>query len=375
MIWRILLALLLPSLTWGKKPARRAIIGTTIWDVVSKGQSFSEFRKLASSCPDIEKILSNGDKKVTLFAPTNVAVTNRGRIVDSARLKSMLLYHIGQGIIKKEVIDASSITEISTYLVDDVSPHTRMPEGSPQMIAIHEGKLSSGIYPDAKILTKATECSNGVIYSIDVLMIPPHEIPQGVEETPFNEMLGYIKEDVMNREGLTMFVPPLRAFQAASRKVDASVLTWRHTIKGVPMYLGDLKDGRSFKAMDGTTLRVSVKGGKVTINGRRILAGNIMTNFGVIHMVDGGINPVTTSASRPAKPADGDVSVEYDEEENKGRAKEKMAPRAPASENRKASERGFASGSVNGSVNGSYQLNPLAALLFALSASLMVVIL
>lgn len=323
-----------------QKPIAQNPSESTIWDVLKSDPDFGRFYKHLGVYPGPEKILNDPARHVTVFAPTNEAINNRGAISDMARLYTMVHYHIVDGIVSAEDVESGAVTELKTMLVNDVSVYTKLPKDSSQVMVVSEGKLSSGVAPDAKIVGKRVQCKNGVIYQIPVFMIPPYESVDVAKGSPFSKMLPFLMNEISTKQGLTVFVPSSKAFKTAASHASALKVTRRHVLAGALVYEGDFKHGLKLQAMDGTMLQITVKDGIKAVNGKPIVKTNIPTNFGVIHLIDGGIptlrdQDIVSSA---------EVSVGPDsDEDNRGlRSRKNGRARANKSADEKKAQEGTA---------------------------------
>jgi uncharacterized surface protein with fasciclin (FAS1) repeats len=98
----------------------------------------------------------------------------------------------------------------------------------------------------------------------------------------------------------TVFAPSDAAFAAIQMDVDnllkpekkaqlAKVLTY-HVVSGKVM-AADLRDGQELTTVQGSTLKVSIKNGKVMINGANVITANVPASNGVIHVIDKVVMP------------------------------------------------------------------------------------
>jgi uncharacterized surface protein with fasciclin (FAS1) repeats len=99
----------------------------------------------------------------------------------------------------------------------------------------------------------------------------------------------------------TIFAPTNAAFAALpagtvdgllkpEKKADlTSVLTY-HVVAG-NIKAADLKDGQKVKTLQGGELTVSIKDGKVKINGANVTAADLSGSNGVIHVIDAVLLP------------------------------------------------------------------------------------
>jgi len=99
----------------------------------------------------------------------------------------------------------------------------------------------------------------------------------------------------------TVFAPTNAAFdglpagaldkllEPASKKQLAGVLTY-HVVPGEVM-AADLRDGQKLETVNGETLTVRVKGDEVTVGGAKVVQPDVDASNGVVHVVDGVLQP------------------------------------------------------------------------------------
>ncbi len=98
----------------------------------------------------------------------------------------------------------------------------------------------------------------------------------------------------------TVFAPTDAAFAAIQSDVDtllkpenkaklANILTY-HVVSGEAM-AADLEDGQELTTVQGGKLKVSIKDGKVMINGAHVTSADVHASNGVVHVIDKVILP------------------------------------------------------------------------------------
>ncbi|MFM9908122.1 MAG: fasciclin domain-containing protein [Chitinophagaceae bacterium] len=99
----------------------------------------------------------------------------------------------------------------------------------------------------------------------------------------------------------TVFAPTNAAFSALpagtvdgllkpeSKAALTNILTY-HVVAG-SVKAADLKDGQMVKTLQGGELKVSIKDGKVMINGANVTAADLASSNGVIHVIDAVLMP------------------------------------------------------------------------------------
>ncbi len=99
----------------------------------------------------------------------------------------------------------------------------------------------------------------------------------------------------------TIFAPTNAAFAALpagtvdgllkpEKKADLTNILTYHVVSG-SVKAADLKDGQKVKTLQGTELTVSIKDGKVMINGANVTTADLAGSNGVIHVIDAVLMP------------------------------------------------------------------------------------
>jgi uncharacterized surface protein with fasciclin (FAS1) repeats len=99
----------------------------------------------------------------------------------------------------------------------------------------------------------------------------------------------------------TIFAPTNAAFSALpagtvegllkpEKKADLTKILTFHVVSG-SVKAADLKDGQKVKTLQGEELTVSIKDGKVKINGANVTAADLTGSNGVIHVIDAVLLP------------------------------------------------------------------------------------
>lgn len=99
----------------------------------------------------------------------------------------------------------------------------------------------------------------------------------------------------------TIFAPTNAAFAALpagtveslltpEKKADLTSILTYHVVSGNVM-AADLTDGQKVKTLQGGELTVSIKDGKVMINGANVTAADLKGSNGVIHVIDAVLMP------------------------------------------------------------------------------------
>lgn len=108
--------------------------------------------------------------------------------------------------------------------------------------------------------------------------------------------------ETLKGEGpFTVFAPTNAAFEAlpagtveslltAEKKADLTSILTYHVVPGSVM-AADLTDGQKVTTVQGQELTVSIKDGKVMINGANVTAADLAGSNGVVHVIDAVLMP------------------------------------------------------------------------------------
>ncbi|RZK47019.1 MAG: fasciclin domain-containing protein [Pedobacter sp.] len=99
----------------------------------------------------------------------------------------------------------------------------------------------------------------------------------------------------------TVFAPTNAAFAALpagtvdgllkpAKKADLTSILTYHVVSGA-VKAADLKNGQKIKTVQGAELTVSIKDGKVKINGANVTAADLEGSNGVVHVIDAVLMP------------------------------------------------------------------------------------
>ena len=273
----------------------------TITDVVSANSNFS-LLKSAVVKANLSTTLS-GTGPFTVFAPDDAAFNASGITssvisgLSADQLKGVLLYHTLGSKVMAAGVPAGPNAEVNTV-------------GGGK---IYVTKNNKGVFVNGwRVSTADIAASNGVIHSIEHVLMPP--TGNLVEVAQANSNLTYLVAAVVRASTgstnvaqvltaagpFTVFAPTNQAFidagfptiasiQAADPNTLASILTY-HVISA-RAFSSDLSDGQSLTTANGGTIKVGL-GSNATVKGNSntspatISAVNIMASNGVVHVID-----------------------------------------------------------------------------------------
>ncbi len=259
-----------------------------------------------------------GDGPLTVFAPTDDAFaaipadTLNALLADPETLSQILLYHVLPGkVMAESVADGLSVETL---------------QGAPVTFAVMDGKATIN---DATIVATDIEASNGVIHVIDAVILPPAEtaaeepatamdiVDTAVSAGSFNTLVAAVQaaglEEALRGEGpFTVFAPTDDAFAAIPAETLEALLADPEALSQILLYhvlpgkvmAESVVDGLSVDTLQGAPVALSVMDGVAKINDATIVATDIETSNGVIHVIDAVIlPPAEAAAEEPAEPA------------------------------------------------------------------------
>lgn len=236
---------------------------------------------------------------ITVFAPTDDAFnalpagTVAALLADIPALTDILLYHVINGAV------------LSTALTDGQVATTL--NGSDITVTINNGVFINGT---SQVIVADIAASNGVVHVVNEVLIPAapqqYTVWDVIQNSPDHTTL----EAVVGLSGLdgaldspgafTVFAPTDAAFALVPQPIidaliadPSGLLTFILTYHVVPSVAlsTDLADGQVIATLSGLDVNVSIVNGSVFINHAQVIVADILTDNGVVHVIDAVIAP------------------------------------------------------------------------------------
>jgi transforming growth factor-beta-induced protein len=225
----------------------------------------------------------------TVFAPTDAAfakvpkATLAALAKHPAQLRSVLLYHVVPGSVT-----ASDVVKLSS---------AKTLEGSSVLIKVNKG----GVFVNqAKVTTPDVMASNGVIHVINKVLIPPKNIVATAKAAgQFTTLTALLKKSglagTLAKKGpFTVFAPTNAAFAKVPKATLAALAHNKAKLRAVLLYhvvkgqvtAAQATKLRSAKTLEGKSLKIRVKGGKVIVGGATVTKADVLASNGVIHAIN-----------------------------------------------------------------------------------------
>jgi transforming growth factor-beta-induced protein len=225
----------------------------------------------------------------TVFAPTDAAfakvpkATLAALAKHPAQLKSVLLYHVLPGSVT-----ASDVAKLNS---------AKTLGGNSVLIRVNKG----GVFVNqAKVTTPNVMASNGVIHVINKVLIPPKNIVATAKAAgKFSTLTALLKKSglaatLANKGPFTVFAPTNAAFAKVPRATLAALAHNKAKLRAVLLYhvvngqitAAQATKLRSAKTLEGKSLEIRVKGGKVLVGGATVTKADMLASNGVIHAIN-----------------------------------------------------------------------------------------
>lgn len=252
--------------------------------------------------------LHSNDVQLTIFAPTDAAFaalpagTVETLLMDpTGALSDILLFHLVDGrVLSGDLTDGLVVTTIT---------------GKQALVTIE----NDNVFIDGVQVTMANiETDNGVVHVVDAVIIPPFTMNDVVRNSPDHTLLEQLLlisglDQTLNGDGdLTLVAPTDAAVVALGQATIDVLLANPALLQNILLYHvgseGSIEstdiDGRLIAATPiGLDLLFSEDGTNVTVNNAAtVTVANLMTDNGIVHVIDAVLIPSTITSTVAANP-------------------------------------------------------------------------
>lgn len=269
-------------------------------DIVDTAVAAGSFKTLAAALGAANLVDTlKGKGPFTVFAPTDAAFAKlpKGTVATLLKKKNLptltgiLTYHVVAGNMPAKMV----LTQTGLVTLN----------GQRAALAMVNKKATIG---GAQIVTTDIQCTNGVIHVIDAVMMPTSgdivDVASGAGT--FKTLIAAAKAaglvDTLKSKGpFTILAPTDAAFKKLpagtvemllkpeNKAKLAQILTY-HVVAG-RAFAADVAKATSVKSVQGSTIKITAKNGKVMANNATIVATDINASNGVVHVIDQVILP------------------------------------------------------------------------------------
>ncbi|AEO63091.1 uncharacterized protein THITE_2141256 [Thermothielavioides terrestris NRRL 8126] len=299
-----LILLLVAGLVWAQ----------TLEDILTaESATLSTLNAWLTSEQLVLSILSNA-QGVTLLAPSNNALNqlyNSSLLtqltVDPNFLTAFLSYHVLSGEFFVSNFLNTQAATVPTFL--NQRAYSNVTGGQKIQARSNNGTITfiSGNGAQSNVEAYDLNYTSGTLHVIDTVLTIPGSLTDTLVADGLTAALGALRragiESVLNlASDVTVFVPTNGAFSAVGSLVDAmtveqltAVLDY-HVVQGKVLYSQLIAGGTALTAQ-GATVNFRVMNGSLFVNSARVVAADILVANGVVHVLDGVLNPDNTTAT------------------------------------------------------------------------------
>jgi uncharacterized surface protein with fasciclin (FAS1) repeats len=266
----------------------------TIVDVALEAGTFSTLLA-AVDAAGLTDTLSDPSQHLTVFAPTDAAFaalpegTLEALLADTDALTKLLLYHVADGALTSEQIDASLL--VPTLNGNDVS------------VTMQDGDITIN---DALVVIVDIEAANGVIHVIDTVLTQPHTIAATLVSQPatFSTLTTAVSvaglfQTLNGDTAFTVFAPTNDAFAKLPNGVLEGLLANPAALQDVITYhvvagkvsAAQVAATTILETVQGQDIDVSLENGMVFVDNTTFSITNLPCTNGVIHVIDAVLTP------------------------------------------------------------------------------------
>ncbi len=251
---------------------------------------------------DLATTLS-GDGPFTVFAPTDAAFdalpagTVEALLQDpSGDLTDILLYHVlGAQVLSSDLSNGQVATTLN---------------GKDVTVTIENGNV---FVNNAQVTVADIVTDNGVVHIIDAVLLPPRTtvVDVIVNSADHNTLEAtVIAADLattLSGDGpFTVFAPTDAAFDALPAGTVEALLQdpsgdltdiLLYHVLGAQVLSTDLSNGQTATTLNGRDITVTIENGNVFINNAQVTVADIVTDNGVVHVIDAVLIPIMTSVN------------------------------------------------------------------------------
>jgi transforming growth factor-beta-induced protein len=251
----------------------------TIVDIAAGDSRFTSLVAAVKKAGLVDAL--SGAGPLTVFAPTDqafaAALSALGKTLDQLsadELKPILTYHVIGAAVKSTELKPGPVKMLS---------------GLSAFVSTAGGAKING----ATVVSADIAASNGIIHVIDKVILPPNLVEAATLAGDFSTLLGAataagLAETLSKADAnLTVFAPNNAAFAKLSSVPSGDALKnvlLYHVVSGKVLST-DLKAGPVPTLLTGKSVTVDLSSG-VRINTANVIAADVVTTNGVIHVID-----------------------------------------------------------------------------------------
>jgi len=280
--------------------------------LASQNASLSTLNSLLATNPTLVSALGNMSN-ITILAPNNDALSaflnstaGMAAATDPGAVTALLTYHVLNG-----TYNSSSFTNSSQFLPTMLTNATYANVTGGQRVEARLNGSSvdifSGLLQQSTVVTADLNFTGGVVHIIDTVLTIPESDSATAAAANLTALTGALTQAnlvnaVDSLRDVTIFAPSNAAIQAIGSVVGTlsteqltQILEY-HVVNGTVGY-ATMLGNMSLTTLGGESVNITVENGTVFVNSARVIVPDVLVANGVVHVIDGVLNPNNTAAT------------------------------------------------------------------------------
>ncbi|KAK6193631.1 2-isopropylmalate synthase (Alpha-isopropylmalate synthase) (Alpha-IPM synthetase) [Pestalotiopsis sp. IQ-011] len=281
---------------------------------------------LLGTVPELTNALSTATN-ITVIAPSNAAFQKAmaampglaEMVKNTTFLTDLLEYHVVQGLVSSSMFSTTPIFASTALQI------TSTGGAKSQMVELIKSNADALVVSGFKQVSRVTKAdlffNGGVLHIVDTILTEPDVTSVTALDVGLTSMAGALAKANMTTgvDGLrdaTIFAPSNAAFvqvgnvlEAAGPDLLSEVLGY-HIVEGGAVHSSELLKRVSagggtvqLSTLEGYTLAVREVNGQLYVNNAKIELADVLTQNGVVHVINDVLNPHATTAVPDASKA------------------------------------------------------------------------
>lgn len=295
-----------------------AVAGQSLTEVLTSQPSLSNLTTYLSLYPTFLGELGSMSN-ITLLAPSNMAFasalnSSTGAALATASGTDMITALFSYHILNGTYSNFSAMPEfVSTALMPGM--YANVTGG--QVVEVIAGSnmanasttFYSGYLQNTSIVANSTmNFTGGVVHIVDRFLALPENITNTAVQLNLRSAVGALTmanlaNIIDTTMDVTCFIPNNEAFQAVgatlatSSPQDIARILEYHIVNGTVGYSSLLSNGSMLTTMNGIPVTITKEDGNIFINSARVVTSDVLVANGVVHVIDGVLNPGNRTAT------------------------------------------------------------------------------
>ncbi|KAF3000016.1 hypothetical protein E8E14_004437 [Neopestalotiopsis sp. 37M] len=306
--------------------------------LAANSNELSTLTSLLGTVPELTNALSTA-RNITVIAPSNAAFQKAmaampdlaTMVKNTTFLTDLLEYHVVQGLVSSSMF---STTPIFASTALQLPPSSNVAAGTTtksQMVELVKSNADALVLSGYRQASRVTQADlffdGGVLHIVDSVLSPPDATSATAVDTGLTSLAGALAKANLTTgvdalRDATIFAPSNAAFVRVGNVVEAAgpdllsdVLAY-HIVPASAVHSSELiarvraAGGNTVQlaTVEGGTLAVREVNGQLYVNNAKITLADVLTQNGVVHVIDNVLNPHATTvvpdASRATPVAD-----------------------------------------------------------------------